>query len=86
MDLQIILIFILALLTINLLVVGLYIILVLREFRQTVKKANAILEVLRKVAGAASSPLVALLGAVSGIAGGVKAVRSIFDREEVEDE
>ncbi len=47
MDIQVILIFILALLTINLLVVGVYAVLVLKELRETVKRANKVLSVLK---------------------------------------
>lgn len=77
MDLQIVLIFILALLTLNLMVVGFYVILVLKEFRETVKKSNAVLDNVHKVSDAVSNPITSLAGLVTGITEGVKAVKSI---------
>lgn len=82
MDLQVILIFILALLTLNLLIVGFYLILVLKEFRQTVKKANIVLENVSSVTNAATSPIVSIVGMLGSVFEGmktVKSIRSLFD-------
>ncbi|KKS16297.1 MAG: hypothetical protein UU77_C0031G0003 [candidate division WWE3 bacterium GW2011_GWC1_41_7] len=89
MDLQVVLIFILALLTINLMIVGFYVILVLKEFRETIKKSNSVLDNVHKVSDAVTSPISSLAGIVSGIAEGVKTVRAISslrDVKEKEDE
>lgn len=77
MDIQSILIFILALLTINLIAVGIYVILVLKEFRQTLKKANNVLENVHDVTNAVANPVSTLAGIITGISQSVKAVKSI---------
>jgi len=79
MDLQVVLVLILSLLTLNLLIVGFYVILVLREFRQTVKKANVVLDRVTTIAHVASSPVASVIGAVIGVLDGVKTVRSLVD-------
>lgn len=77
MDLQIILIFILALLTINLIFVGFYLVIVLKEFRQTIKKSNEILDDVHHVSDTLTNPAAALTGVVTGITEGVKAIKAI---------
>lgn len=77
MDIQSILIFILALLTINLIVVGVYVVLVLKEFRETLKKANMVLEDVHDVTDAVSNPVTTIAGIISGLSQSVKAVKSI---------
>jgi uncharacterized protein YoxC len=77
MDLQTILIFILAILTINLIAVGIYVVLVLKEFRETVKKANGVLDNVHTVTDAVSNPISAIAGIISGVTESVKAVKSI---------
>ena len=44
MDVQVVLLIILSLLTINLVVVGVYVVIVLKEFRETIKKMNTVLD------------------------------------------
>jgi CHASE3 domain sensor protein len=85
MDLQIILVFILALLTVNLMLVGFYVITVLREFRETIKKSNEVLDDVHKVTTSVSSPISSLSGLVTGIAQGIKAVRSITTLRDISD-
>ena len=77
MDVQAILIFILALLTLNLIAVGVYVILVLKEFRETLKRANMVLEDVHDVTDAVSNPISTIAGIISGVTESVKAVKSI---------
>jgi uncharacterized protein YoxC len=77
MDLQIILIFILALLTLNLIFVGFYVVVVLKEFRQTIKKSNEILDDVHQVSDTITNPATALTGIVAGVTEGVKAIKAI---------
>ena len=77
MDIQSILIFILALLTINLVAVGIYVVLVLKEFRETVKKANMVLDNVHDVTDAVTNPITSIAGIISGFTESVKAVKSI---------
>jgi uncharacterized protein YoxC len=88
MDIQTILIFILGILTINLIIVGVYIILVLREFRQTVKKANYVLDNVNGFTDALTNPIATIAGIISGVTESVKAVKqisSLMDKENKEE-
>lgn len=87
MDIQTILVFILGILTINLIVVGIYLILVLREFRQTVKKANYVLDNVNGFTDALVNPITTIAGIISGVTESVKAVKqisSLMDSDEKE--
>ncbi|OGC57481.1 hypothetical protein A3H26_01290 [candidate division WWE3 bacterium RIFCSPLOWO2_12_FULL_36_10] len=77
MDIQIVLVFILALLTINLIVVGVYLILVLKEFRETIKKTNSVLDNVQSLSNVVSNPLTLLTGFMSAVVQGYNAVKSI---------
>ncbi len=77
MDIQSILIFILALLSVNLIAVGVYVILVLREFKDTLKKANQVLDNVHEVTDAVANPVTTIAGIISGVTQSVKAVKSI---------
>jgi len=77
MDIQVILVFILALLTINLVVVGVYLILVLKEFRETIKKTNSVLDNVQSLSNVVSNPLTLLTGFMSAVVQGYNAVKSI---------
>ncbi len=91
MDIQVILIFILALLTINLVVVGVYVVLVLKELRETIRRANGILDNATSLTGFLSNPLSAFSGILEAVMKGYKAVqearavRSIRGEEEDDD-
>ena len=78
MDLQIVLIFILAILTVVLVGVGVYVILVLREFRETIQKANLIIDDVENLTNAVSNPL----SIVTGVIEGIKAVKNLKNKEE----
>lgn len=91
MDLQVILVFILALLTVNLMIVGFYVVTVLKEFRETIKKSNTILDNVHSVTDTVSNPLTSIASLVSGLTQGIKAVKSIttlrdISNDDVEDE
>lgn len=77
MDIQGILIFILAVLTVNLIAVGIYVILVLKDFRETIKKANSVLDNVHEVTDMVANPITSLAGIIAGVSQGVKAIKSI---------
>ncbi|MEX1061505.1 MAG: hypothetical protein WEC39_00085 [Patescibacteria group bacterium] len=68
---------IIALLTVNVLFVGVYIVLVLKEVRQTVLKANRILDSFSAITSAIAQPIAQAPGVVSAIVEGIKAAKSI---------
>ena len=86
MDIQIILIVILAILTINLIAVGVYVILVLRDFRETVKKANEVLDNVHQVTDIVANPSTTIAGIIAGVTKGVRAVRAISSLVEKDEE
>lgn len=67
---------IIALLTVNVLFVGVYIVLVLKEVRQTVQKFNRILDSFSLISNAIAQPISQAPGVVSAIMEGIKAVKS----------
>jgi len=77
MDIQTILIFILAVLTINLIAVGVYVILVLKDFRETIKKANEVLDNVHQVTDVVANPITTIAGIIAGVTKGVRAVKEI---------
>lgn len=90
MDIQTILIFILAILTVNLIAVGIYVILVLRDFRETIHKANGVLDNVEHVTDFVANPVTTIAGIIAGVTKGVKAVKAISSlvssKDENEDE
>ena len=86
MDIQIILIVILTILTINLIAVGVYVILVLRDFRETVKKANEVLDNVHQVTDIVANPITTIAGIIAGVTKGVRAVRAISSLVEKDEE
>ena len=77
MDIQVVLIFILALLTINLVVVGVYVVLVLKELRSTIKRANSLLDNADSLGDFLSNPLSAFSGVLDAVVKGYKAVQEV---------
>lgn len=73
MELQIVLIFILAILTVTLVGVGIYIILVLKELRETIQKANLIIDDVETLTNVVSNPL----SIVSGLVKGYQAIKNL---------
>jgi hypothetical protein len=77
MDIQVVLIFILALLTINLVVVGVYVVLVLKEVRATVKRANTILDSADHLSEFLANPLSAFSGILEAVVQGFKTIQEV---------
>lgn len=77
MDIQTILIFILAILTVNLIAVGIYVIMVLKEFRETIIKANHVLDNVNNVTDLVANPITSIAGIIAGVSRGVRAVKEI---------
>lgn len=77
MDTQTLLVIIIALLSANLIFVGIYIVLILKEVRTTVTKINEILDSAASVSNAVATPIVGASGAISAFTEGVKAFRAI---------
>jgi len=70
---------IIALLTVNILFVGVYIVLVLKEVRQAVIKMNQILDSFSTISSAIANPVSNASGFFSAIVEGVKAFHQIQD-------
>ncbi|OGC47939.1 hypothetical protein A2886_01635 [candidate division WWE3 bacterium RIFCSPHIGHO2_01_FULL_42_13] len=77
MDIQVVLIFILALLTVNLVVVGVYVVLVLKELRETLRRANGILDNAGNLTDFLANPLSAFSGILEAVMKGYKAVQEV---------
>lgn len=70
---------VIALLTVNILFVGVYIVLVLKEVRQAVVKMNQILDSFSTISNAIANPVSSASGFFSSIVEGVKAFHKIQD-------
>lgn len=77
MDFQLTLILILSILTVNLVVVGFYIIVTLKEFRNTLTKMNGVLDDTASIVHGIANPLSMLTGLVASISKAITATRSI---------
>lgn len=75
MDTQTLLVIIIALLSANLIFVGVYIVLILKEVRAAITKINEILDSASAVSTAVAHPIVGASGAISAFSEGVKAFR-----------
>jgi len=71
------LLIIIALLTVNILFVGVYIVLVLKEVRQAIAKMNQILDSFSTISTAIANPVSSASGFFSAIVEGVKAFHQI---------
>lgn len=83
--LQITLIVVLIIFALTILCVGIFFILFLVELKNTVKKANFILEDVQTVTSAVSSPVTTIAGIITSAAQSLKAVKSmkgLFNKEE----
>ncbi len=76
------LVLIIALLTVNLLFVGVYIVLVLKEVRNTVVKMNEILDSISAISAAVATPVVGAAGAVTAFTEGLRAYNKLKDVRE----
>ena len=70
---------IIALLTVNILFVGVYIVLVLKEVRQAITKMNQILDSFSTISSAIANPVSSASGFFSAVVEGVKAFHKIQD-------
>lgn len=77
MDVQVVLLIILSLLTINLVVVGIYVVIVLKEFRETIKKMNNVLDTMSEVAVSVSGPIKSISSLAAGLSSGLR-VLNVF--------
>jgi len=80
MDTNSLLILVIALLTLNLLFVGVYIVLVLKDVRESVRRFNFILDQIGKVSESVSAPIVSTSGALLGFMEGLKIFRKLRAR------
>ncbi len=84
MDLQVILIFILALLTINLLIVSFYILTVLKEVKTSMRKITGVVESISEFGANVSRPLGSVVSLILSLVEGYKTVQSIKSLHEDE--
>ena len=77
MDIQILLVLTLFLLVAVVAYVGIYLVIVLKELRETIKRTNSVLGDVSTVTKTFSNPLVYLVKILGNVAEGVKAVRSV---------
>lgn len=79
MDTQTLLVIIIALLSANLIFVGIYIVLILKEVRTSVTKINQILDSASVVSSAVATPIAGASGAISAFSEGIRAFRALKD-------
>ncbi len=87
MDIQVVIVFILAILTINLLVVGVYVVLVLKDLRQTLTRVNSVVNTIDHFTTSIANPMATITSLVGAVTEGFRAVKTIrslrsFDEEE----
>lgn len=88
MDIQLAFVILIALLTGSAIVVSVYVVFVLKDFRLTIQKANTILDDAQEVTESVKRPVNSMMslvdGAVRGIktAKSVKSIVSLWDRED----
>jgi hypothetical protein len=77
MDFQLMIVLILSILTINLLVVGFYIIATLKDFRETLSKMNTVLDDTSVIVHGVANPLTILTGLVSAFSNAINTSKAI---------
>lgn len=77
MDIQIAFVVLIALLTGSAIVVSVYIIFVLKDFRGIIQKANTILDDAQKVTASIKNPIVSVMSIADGLVRGIKTARGI---------
>ena len=80
-DTQFLLVLIIGLLSANLLFVGVYIVLVLKEVRESLRKFNQILETAHQLTSSLAMPVMTAAGTVDTFLQGFKAVRTLKARK-----
>lgn len=83
MDTQAILIIILSILTVNLVIVGVFVVLVLKDVRELIKRAHDALDGLDTIKHVVSNPLSIFGGVFNALLEGYKAVKDIKDSDSV---
>lgn len=88
MDIQLFLVIILAILTISLVVVCVYVIFILKEFRTTIHKMNSMIDGVSnfKDTMLSTSNILGMVGTVFETIRSVRSIRSIADWDEEEEE
>jgi hypothetical protein len=77
MDFQLIIVLILSILTVNLLVVGFYIVVTLKDFRETLAKMNNVLDDTSVIVHGIANPLTILTGLVSAFSNAINTSKAI---------
>ncbi|MCX6783969.1 MAG: hypothetical protein NT141_02780 [candidate division WWE3 bacterium] len=79
MDTNTLLIIIIGLLSLNLMLVGVYIALILKEARETIKKVNVLLDTTNNMAEAVSVPVINTSGVLGTLSAGLSSFNFIKD-------
>jgi hypothetical protein len=77
MDIQLAFVILVALLTGSAVVVSVYVIFVLKDFRLTIQKANTILDDAQQVTDSVKRPVSSIMGLVDGVVSGIKTAKSV---------
>lgn len=81
MDTQFLLVLIIGLLSVNLLFVGVYIVLVLKEVRNSIFKFNEILETANQLTKSLAAPVITAAGTIEAFIQGLKAMQMLKARK-----
>lgn len=77
MDVQLAFVVLVALLTGAAVVVSVYVVFVLKDFRLTIQKANSILDDAREVTDSVKRPVNSVMSLVDGVVKGIRAAKSV---------
>jgi|GEM_PF-954803 hypothetical protein len=77
MDIQLVFVILIALLTGSAIVVSVYVVFVLKDFRGTIHKANSILDDAQSVTRAVKTPIVSVMSIADGVVRGIRTARGI---------
>jgi ABC-type nickel/cobalt efflux system permease component RcnA len=77
MDIQLAFVILVALLTGSAIVVSVYVVFVLKDFRGTIKKANGILDNAQRVTEAVKNPIVSIMSIADGVVKGIKTAKGV---------
>lgn len=86
MDVQLLLVFILVLLAVSLAVVAVYVVMVLREFKDALKKVNTMLDDAHSIGSIVTKPTARLIPLANAIIDTVKSTKSVSTIADVEEE
>ena len=85
LDVQLLLNIVLIFLVMVLIVAVVYLIVILRDLRETIQKANTVLDDFQRVTNVISNPVNALSGLISAVTSGLKAFKKVKNYEEEEE-